>query len=493
MGAFNLFKRNKNNSKKKNNKVSYEFHDYDQLPNDFDALDKIFDYYWNLRNNDQKYDEEIQMIIRKFKEVGDQQIPYDPVNRGRFIYALFNGTTEDMASFHFDEFLEECKKTVVDASVLNHRENNKYISHESLYQATYSKDVENRFQFHDKENLSDEEKEDNVYVEYYENHLNQLVSLVFELIDKQSQGDKLLYTGYYMYMDLLNFFVRADARFSRKVWEKSHDYNVYCCQYYNDYLLLKLKKYKNSYDIVQKRNQIARNNSSQCDEQLLSLMAQNYVPALSVMNIIGKFYFHLTDDQIEQLISEIIKLSHNVRFVTAQINKIASFVCTLALECENEDIVNKMIDYLHTIDQNAIKTSLDKTNHVPQKLKDIEVRKRELHRINNDLPSFVISPIEMEFKGTKTSNIKYYDTNDDRQLIVTGVFVAHNIFKEGDILESIETGERFELASIRTKPDLFEEDFEEEMDEDTLDYLEVQIYCKNKHHFNQSERLVKIK
>lgn len=502
MGLFNLFRGNKMSSKTKKNQVLYEYDGYDHLPDDYDILEEMFDYYNDLyKKNDYKgYDEERFMIAKKFKEAGDKQVPYNPINRGRFVYTLYFGTTDETVAYYFDEFIEKSRQTVIPASILKQRRNKNIIIDEHLYQASFSSFLEHRFEFHDKENLSDEEKEDNALVEYYENHLGQLVDVIFELIDKQKQGDMLLYTGYFMYRDLYKFFVEAEHRFSKKVWERTHDYNQHCSYYYDGFLLFKLDHCKKSYDIIQRRNQIAMKNMPTCDKKTLYLMSQNYVPSQNVMNIINqyshKYNPNLNDYEIKNIVSQIIDLSKGVCFVTAQRNKIASLFCLFALKCDDEDIAKKICIYLENIEQNGINTSLDEINHVPNKIKEIEMRKRELHAKNNNLPTFSITPSEIKFMGVKSSNIKYYDMPDGRHLIVTDVFTCLDFFKEGDILESIQSGERFELASMHYKPSLlFEdigEDVEEDFDDSDVQLLEVQILCKNKHHFDKTETLAKM-
>lgn len=496
MSLFNLFRGSKTSIKINKKHVSYEYHGYDCLPDDFDVLDKMFDYYNHLyrKNNFEGYDEERFMIAKKFKEAGEKQIPYNPINRGRFVYTLYFGTVDERAAYHFDEFIEKSRQTVIDSSVLKQRRNKDIIIDDYLYQAPFSSALEHRFKFHDEEELSDEEKEDNALVEYYENHLNELVDVIFELIDKQKRGNVLLYTGYFMYKDLFNFFMEANQRFSKKVWNSTHDYNQHCSKYYDHYLLYKTEHCKKSYDIVQRRNQIALDKMSTCDREILYLMSQNYVPFQKIMKIINS-YSYLTDEEINKLLFEINKLSMNVRFVTAQRNKIASSLYSLGLNCNDENIVKKMCHYLEYINQNGIKTSFDATNIVLERIRQLEVRKRELHAKINNLPAFIITPTEMKFMGVTSSNIKYYIMEDGRQLIVTDIYASLTFYKEGDILESIQSGERFEIVSIYRKPNMLFEDVDECVEEDDdsdISLLEVQIFCKNKHHFDKSETLVKI-
>lgn len=498
MGLFNLFKGNNTSSKQKKKHVSYKYYSYEQLPDDFDTLEKMFDYYNNLykKNDYEGYDEERYMIAKKFKEAGEMQVPYNPINRGRFIYTLYFGTTEETVSYYFDEFIEKSRQTLIPVSILKPRKNKSKIIDDYLYQASFSDSLEHRFTFHDKEDLSNEEKEDNALVEYYENHLDKLVDVIFELIDKQKQGDMLLYTGYFMYIDLYNFLTQDEHRFSNKVWDRTHDYNQHCSHYYDGYLLFKLDHCKKSYDIIQRRNQIAMKNMSTCDKETLDILVQNYVPSKNVMSIINKYTnkynLNLTDYEINKLLLKMIDLSKNVHFITVQRNKIALFLHSLASICHNEDIVKKICSFLKDIDENGIKAPLNENDIVLRKIKEIEVIKREIHAKTNELPTFNITPFEMEFMGVESSNIKYYDMQDGRHLIVTEVNACLDFYKKGDILESIQTGERFELASIRIAPKRFFDDIDEEIDEFYVPLIEVQIFCENKHHFDKTETLVKI-
>lgn len=441
MGLFHLFK---SNQKKTNKNIVYEYHGYDELPDDYDVLGKMYDYYDDLyyQTNDLKYEEARFMIVKKWKEVGDNQIPYVPTHHARFVYNLYYGTKEELAAYYFDEFIYSVKNTVIDSSALKNRKMNNLFSM-TLFGASFSDYAGNKFEYHEQDNLTKEENNENALVEYYENHFDELIDVIFELIDKQEKDDVLTYTGYYMYKDLCQFFVDSNQRFSKKIWVSTKDYNEYCHNYYDDCLLYKINDHKNDLNIIKRRNQIAIDNKNIYDRESLLAFAKNYHSSRKVIKAIKQYsYIYENDDERNKVFNQIVDLSKNIRFTTEQGNSIAAFLCLLAKKYQDDQAVEKISNYLKDINQNRIKTPLDGTNLMPTKIGQVDKRKRELYADKHHLPSFRLSYSNRIFE-----TIVYHETDDGKWAIESDIISAYE-YKKGDIVESIETGEKFVIDYI---------------------------------------------
>lgn len=448
MGLFSFLKPNKKPTKT-NKDIVYEYHGYDELPKDYDVLEKMFNHYDDLylETKNPEHEEARFMIAKKWKEVGDNQNPYDPTNRSRFVYSLYFGTEEDLAAYYFDEFIKFSRKTVIDSSTLANRKNAELFQ-STLFGASHSSYTGNAFEYHEGENLTKEEKRENAFVEYYENHFDELIDVIFELIDKQEEGEALTYTGYYMYKDLYQFFVDSEQRFSKKIWVSAKEYNEHCSNYYDNYLLFKIKSDKDDYDILMRRNQMAINNKAIYDRDILYAFAKNYISSRRVINTINHYsYIYEDDDERNKIFNQIVDLSKNVRFTTKQGNRIAIFLRLLADKYEDDQSVEKISDYLKDINRNRIKTSLDGENKIPTEIGSIDKKKRELYAEKHHLPSFKIVFHTLSFGDERIDTCRYYETSDGKWMIETDILSLYE-YKEGDLLESIESGERFEVDYI---------------------------------------------
>lgn len=223
MGFFNKLKRNVQQEMKKMNTpegcVNWQgwnvplYKDNDSLSDDINTLRKMLMYYLSPACTDvSNKDRIVKEIVLKANELVKNGAVEEYEWVSRQMVDLF-GTQEEKAAFAFGYQLRRLKK-----------------SHFTMEDVT----LRNTKKGAEKDELVNKRAFDTEYPmidklpEYYEAHLEELIHVVWELIEEEKQDKSILYIGLYLYDDLMHFveMKKKDAKypFSNKVWKETYAY-----------------------------------------------------------------------------------------------------------------------------------------------------------------------------------------------------------------------------------------------------------------------------
>ena len=203
----------------------------------------------------------------------------------------------------------------------------------------------------------------------------------------------------------------------------------------------------------------------------------------------NKYYFTYDEERKKEFVNQLIKLATNVSLTTSTANSLALDISLALKEVNDHHFIEKALSFLNDVNKNIIKVNNKSRNNVNEYINNLLKTKRKAYKNTYNLPSFSININEMTFRGKSAiTGAKYYTTEDGQPIITTSVYAQENAFKNGDILESIESGQRFILADIRLYS------YEKYEDDDPIKYqlYDIVLSPLKYYEFTHSETLVKI-
>lgn len=247
MGLFDSLKSKKNQAKRavKNaaapeNTVYHRgeyiplYTNYDNLPDDLKTLRKMSGYYRSVYSRGMGELMEIEKeIFRKAYELAKQETPENVPEWVIEGYLLYFGTEEEFGAYSLGRFCEVIENLYVP------KDYQKKHPDEDLVKSGLFDSWRSGYGYFQKKTY-----------DYFEDHLEELIHAVCNLVEKEKQGTPLVYIGYVLYQELMKFCTKkeGDKKYFCDLWHQSYYGYLRSAHEYYDLLdgYKSDKKYKDS-------------------------------------------------------------------------------------------------------------------------------------------------------------------------------------------------------------------------------------------------------
>lgn len=249
--------------------------DYASLPDDIKLLRKM-EYYYSVNAGIEvsfaESDEIRNTIVRKAYELMKDEAPE---NRPKWVmdrYLSAFGTEEELGAYRLRGFCEDVKNLYIPKDYQK-PEGEKNLVNSGMIPSELSANA-------------------GTYA-YFEQHLEEIIHAVCNLVEKEKHGTPLIYAGYVMYQDLLKYCTDKNEKkkFGYKVWQKTAEYLDAAHQYYDMLTFYQNdKKYKDTAKRIEDKKAAmidplvkeAKINIQLCSEEELLSAWHNTTEAIAV-------------------------------------------------------------------------------------------------------------------------------------------------------------------------------------------------------------------
>ncbi|MBQ8830134.1 MAG: hypothetical protein IJ017_00865 [Oscillospiraceae bacterium] len=235
MGLFSIFKKKKKQPENTVRALGMNVPLYrgeENLPEDINELWKMAVYYGNEKCDDNNKQQIRKKVIKKADDLVKAGRAEDPgwVKSG-MVYEF--GTVEEIVQFEFDRFMQKLRNCPVTEQDREKRDNAHRDDPKNGWYALIDGTMLNcsvnwqNFTYWENDEGNPKRIQDKRFVQIFESHMEEIIDIVWDIVETERQPGCFTRFGYHMYKDLVQFYT-VDAlkgrRFTFSVWDKSDKY-----------------------------------------------------------------------------------------------------------------------------------------------------------------------------------------------------------------------------------------------------------------------------